>query len=264
MLATSFALDSVLGWIIADPSKPPVFHDELDVNFAQGDQPGLLGKSQECFRLQARFRLVLESGADEDLCGRTAVTFKGPAVRVVTRPVRSVLGTLRVKVIGRRQRVPGRGHQHFWPWPCVYLAAGFDAAYYLYAYPYQRLMLATRSTGSRRSPAPMKVEAPMCVHSTLMRQPQEDGERLIVHLFNDLNTTAHHALPNDDVPFGEEVVPIHDIQVTFGPDYRLDRIHLEPGGQNLKVVSTAGGSSVVVPRLDIHTMVVAEFALQAQ
>ena len=40
-------------------------------------------------------------------------------------------------------------------------------------------------------------------------------ERLVVHLFSDLNTTAHHALPGDDVPLREEVVPIHDIQVTF-------------------------------------------------
>ena len=50
----------------------------------------------------------------------------------------------------------------------------------------------------------------MCVHSTVMRQTK-DGERLVVHLFNDLNTTAHHALPNDDVPLREEIVPIHDI-----------------------------------------------------
>ena len=50
----------------------------------------------------------------------------------------------------------------------------------------------------------------MCVHATLMRQ-DKNGERLIVHLFNDANSTAHHALPVDDVPLREETVPIHDI-----------------------------------------------------
>jgi hypothetical protein len=45
----------------------------------------------------------------------------------------------------------------------------------------------------------------MCVHSTLMRQSKEHSERLIVHLFNDLNTTAFRALPNDDIPLREEV-----------------------------------------------------------
>jgi len=34
---------------------------------------------------------------------------------------------------------------------------------------------------------------------------------LIVHLCSDLNTTAFHALPGDDVPLREEVVPIHGI-----------------------------------------------------
>ena len=85
-------------------------------------------------------------------------------------------------------------------------------------------------------------------------------ERLIVHLYSDFNTTAFHAIPNDDVPLREEVVPIHDIRVTFGPSYRLGTVHLEPEGQELKVDTHPGGTSVVVPRLDIHSMVVAELA----
>ena len=75
------------------------------------------------------------------------------------------------------------------------------------------------------------VEAPMCVHSTLMRQSKGGSERLIVHLYSDLNTTAFHAMPADDVPLREEVVPIHDIRVTFAPGYRLGRVHLEPEGR---------------------------------
>jgi hypothetical protein len=109
------------------------------------------------------------------------------------------------------------------------------------------------------APAPVVVEAPMCVHSPVMRQSKEGRERLIVHLFNDLNTTSHHAKPDDDVPLREEVVPIHGIRVRFGPAYHPGRVHLEPGGVDLKVESTpGGGSSVVVPRLDVHAMVVAE------
>jgi hypothetical protein len=98
----------------------------------------------------------------------------------------------------------------------------------------------------------------MCVHSTVMRQSKHDAERLIVHLYSDLNTTAFHALPNDDVPLREEVVPILDSRITFAPSYRLTRAHLEPAGQDLKVEVSPSGSSVVVPRLDIHAMVVGE------
>ena len=84
-----------------------------------------------------------------------------------------------------------------------------------------------------------------------------------VHLFSDLNTTAHHALPGDDVPLREEVVPIHDIRVKFGPDYRFRRIHLEPEGRNLEMQKTPEGVSVVVPRLDVHAMVVGELETSA-
>ena len=144
----------------------------------------------------------------------------------------------------------------------VYFAGGFDAAYYLYAYPYQRLLIANAIDWVAPGPAPMVVEAPMCVHSTLMRQSQVGSERLIVHLFSDLNTTAFHARPDEDVPLREEVVPIHDIRITFATGYPLGRVHLEPDGRDLKVETTPRGPSVVVPRLDVHAMVVAELSRQ--
>src|SRR5205085_10849545 len=106
------------------------------------------------------------------------------------------------------------------------------------------------------SPPPVTVEAPMCVHTTVMRQSKA-GERLVVHLFNDVNTTAGHALPADDVPLREEVIPIADIRVTFRPGYKLRRVHLEPEGKALDVRATETGTTVVVPRLSVHAMVVA-------
>ena len=71
----------------------------------------------------------------------------------------------------------------------------------------------------------------MCVHSTVMRQKNGADERLIVHLFSDLNTTAFHALPNDDVPLREEVVPIHDIRVTFATGLSFRRDSPRAGGE---------------------------------
>ncbi len=98
----------------------------------------------------------------------------------------------------------------------------------------------------------------MCVHATLMRQTTKTGQRLVLQLFSDLNTTAFHALAKDDVPLREEVVPIHDIRVTFNKDYRLRRIHWEPEGKELAMERTATGTSVVVPRLEVHSLVVGE------
>ena len=53
-------------------------------------------------------------------------------------------------------------------------------------------------------------------------------------------------------------MPIHDIRITFAPGYRLGRVHLEPEGREVNVEVKPGGSGVVVPRLNIHSMVVAE------
>jgi hypothetical protein len=201
----------------------------------------------------------LNSGRMPTYVGSNSVTFKGPALRVrPTSPTAKVVGTLRVKSGEGSPEVPGVIAGTYGKGPVVYLAGGFDSAYYLYAYPYERLLLRNAIDWAAASPQPVKIEAPMCVHSTVMRQTKDGADRLIVHLYSDLNTTAFHALPNDDVPLREEVVPILDSRITFGPGYRLARAHLEPEGQDLKVEVTPSGSTVVVPRLDIHVMVVGE------
>lgn len=125
-----------------------------------------------------------------------------------------------------------------------------------YAYPYQRVLLRSAIDWAAAAPAPISVEAPMCVHAVSMRQ-KKVGQRLVVALFNDINTTAHHAAPGDDVPLREEVLPIHDIRVTFH-GYKLGRIHLEPGSIDLPKTDANGSATVTVPRLDVQALVVAE------
>ncbi len=192
--------------------------------------------------------------------GEQPVTFKGPAVRVApTGEATKTIGTLRAKGVADAQPLPGVVTHEYGKGRVVYFAGGFDAAYYLYAYPYQRLALKHAIRWAARDEPPLVVDAPMCVHATCMRQ-DKDGQRLLVHLFNDVNTTAQHALATDDVPLREEVLPIHDIRVTFGPAYRLGRVHLEPAGRTLVAEPGPGGTTVTVPRLDVHAIVVAELA----
>ena len=260
----NFALARVFGVEHRGPIEASAAPAELDVNFTKAIGPDYWEKRKNVFEFKQDIGSFLNRGRMPTYVGAGSVTFKGPAVRVVTKsPSAQVVGTLRLKDIAGAGEFPGVVAHTYGRGRVVYLAGGFDAAYYLYAYPYQRLLLANAIDWAASGPPPMKVEAPMCVHSTLMRQSKNDGERLIVHLYSDLNTTAFHALPNDDVPLREEVVPIHDIRITFASAYQLGRVHLEPGGQDLKVASTADGSSVVVPRLDIHAMVVAELVPHA-
>ena len=255
----NFALAEVLGIDYRGLPATASGKDEIDVNFAKSIGPDYWEKRKSIFDFKQDPAALLNQGKMKTYVGDQSVTFKGPAVRVgVKDQSAKVLGTLRARSVAGAPELPGVIARTHGKGRVVYFAAGFDSAYYLYAYPYQRLALRHAITWAASAPQPILVEAPMCVHATLMRQKRSDGERLIVHLFSDLNTSASHALPKDDVPLREEVVPIHDIKITFRPEYRISRMRLEPEGTDLQLRMSAEGVSVIVPRLDVHSMVVAE------
>jgi hypothetical protein len=232
---------------------------ELDENFARALPSDYWEKRRGVFDAKVSAASFLNAGRLAEYVGTDSVTFKGPAVRVRPREGAVVAVTFGPKGAiapgspAVLTRTVGRGR-------VVYLAAGFDAAYYLYPYPYQRLIVANAIRWAAGSvPQPVSVAAPMCVHATTVRQRTAGGERLIVHLFNDLNTSGGHAFPNDDVPLREEVIPIADIRVTFRMPGRIARLTLEPEGIALPIgKADGGGIEVVVPRLAVHAMVVAE------
>lgn len=254
----NFALASVLGVEYQGLPAAGAGKEELDVNFAQAIGPDYWEKRKSVFDFKQDPASLLNQGRMKTYVGDQSVTFKGAALKVVSKdPSARVLATLRPKSIEGAPAFPAVISRSYGKGRVVYFSAGLDAGYYLYAYPYQRLALRHAIDWAASAPQPVRVEAPMCVHASLMRQTKA-GERLVLHLFNDLNTTAHHALPADDVPLREETVPIHDIQVTFAPSYRLGKVHLEPEGKVLPVKKTPQGSAVTVPRLDVHSMVVAE------
>ncbi len=253
-----FALAKVLGVTYrGTPEQAAAKKDDLDVNFAKSIGPDYWEKRKSVFDFRQDVASFLNEGKMRTYVGDQPVTFKGAAVRVAPQGEGTKsIATFRAKsggpelpaVVTRRH---GKGR-------VVYLAAGLDSAYYLYAYPYQRLVLRQAIAWAADAPPPVTVEAPMCVHATVMRQKKAPSQRLIVHLYSDLNTTAHRALAADDVPLREEVVPIHGVGVTFDAKYRLRGVRLEPEGRELAVEKTKHGSRVVVPRLDVHAMVVAE------
>lgn len=254
----NFALARVLGVEYAGLPATAAGKEEVDVNFAQALGPDYWEKRKNVFDFRQDPAGLLNQGLMRTYVGAESVTFKGPALRVVKKdPAAVTAAVLRARSVEGAPELPGVITRSYGKGRVAYLAAGLDAAYYLYAYPYQRLALKHAIQWAAASPPPVRVEAPMCVHATVMRQ-QKAGQRLVVHLFSDLNTTAHHALPVDDVPLREEVVPIPDIRVTFAPGYRVGRIHLEPGARTLTPKRTREGVQVTVPRLEVHSMVVAE------
>jgi len=253
----NFALADVFGADYRGIPDPAGGKDELDENFARALPPDYWEKRRGVFDAKLVAGSFLDRGRLAEYVGTDPVTFKGPAVRVRSRPGAEVVATFGPKGPGTTS--PAVVVNRFGRGRVVYLAAGFDAAYYLYPYPYQRLVVADAVRWAAGDvPQPVTVEAPMCVHATTVRQRTAAGERLVVHLFNDLNTTGGHAHPADDVPLREEVVPIAGIRVGFRVKDEVGAVSMEPGGSRLVVNHVAGARWITVPRLDVHAMVVAE------
>ena len=251
-----FALANVLGAHYAGiPTLGPVAK-EVDVNFEKAVGPDYWEKRKNIFDFRLDATSPLNAGKLKTLIGGDTVTFKGPAVNVKPLPTAKAGGVLTPKM-ELTPTYPGVVHHQFGKGKVVYFPAGLDAAYYLYPYPYQRVLLKNAVDAVSPKAPPVTVSAPMCVHATIMRQVK-DGERLVVHLFNDVNTTGGHAMPADDVPLREETLPVHDIEIAFRSDYKIRKVTWQPDGKELPMTKTEKGVTVTVPKLAVHGMVVAE------
>jgi hypothetical protein len=230
---------------------------QSDANLSPSLPPGYWEKCRGVWDFTFAPQSFLDTAPMRALLGTDPVTFKGSAVQASpASPSARVVARLQPKPGESGEPLPAVITNQFGKGRVVYLPAAFDAANYLFAYPYQRLVLRQAVEWAAPAPPPIRVQAPRCVHAVACRQ-KKNGQRLVVHLFNDVNTTAFHGLPGDDVPLREEVLPIYDIRITF-QGYSITGVHLEPGGQDLPVNRAADTLEVRVPRLDIHGMVVAE------
>lgn len=215
-----------------------------------------------------------------ELVPTRSVTFKGPQVLVTEPKSEEVIA--RMTPNGWKDApIPAVITRMFGTGRVVYLPACLDAAMWSYSYPYQRRML-TRliewAAGGQRFP--IEIEAPMCVQTTFWRQGRsgfqsdnqsdvkrrpKDGrqagslshDRIVLHFFNGLNTTANHGLPAVDVPLREETVPIHGIKVHLR-EHALRQAFIEPGHIPAKLTPGPNGPIIELPPLEIHQMLVLE------
>jgi len=138
----------------------------------------------------------------------------------------------------------------------AYFACDIGQAYFLAPYQYQRRLIsnAARWAAGAHLP-PAAVKAPLCVQAAYYTQ--EGGARTIVHLLNEVNTSADRAIPENNPSEREEVLPIADIRVSLARP-EVTRAFQEPEHRPLAIERTAGGVEVTVPRLEVHSMIVGE------
>lgn len=256
-----FGLKDVFGVSYQGRPAAPEKRPELDANFAITVNDEYWAKRTGISRIQwtPDWRTAPELVDDEkfkNLCPNLWVVFKGPTVKV-SEPQAPWKVALEAQPEGMQERIPAVVLGTFGEGRVTYLACGFDSAYYNYGYPYQRRFLARLVEWTAQRSFPIRVEAPMCVQSTFFKQNDDSGRRIIIHLFNDLNTTSNHGDQAMDVPLREEAVPITGIKVHFD-GMAPKRIHWEPKGQDLNVAQEDSGASVELPSLDVHGILVAE------
>jgi hypothetical protein len=246
-------VDPMSGWLgfqHQGPMSQDKARETLDWNFERGVTQDYWLKRKGVHSLALSLKTELADKALAKVVDEEPVVFKGPALAVAPKEGAEIHAWY-VTPNGKRSpailsRKIGKGR-------IVYLAAGIDAAYYSYAYPWQRVLLANAVRWAAGGPPPVVVTAPKCVHSTYRLLP--GSQRLVVHLYNDLNTTGGKARPEEDVPLREEVIPIYDIAIYLAEDLRVERVRLQPSGKELPVVREGGRLKVVVPRLEIHQVV---------
>lgn len=192
----------------------------------------------------------------KELVPRGTVRFRGPLVRV-SEPARKDEVAIRLAVAGVAGAAPAAVARQVGKGRVVYLAAALDAALWSYAYPYQRVLLTRAVQWAARAPAPVSVRAPLCVQVTHFVQEVGKRRRLVLHFFNGVNTTGNHGLPAMDVPLREETIPVHGIEVVFH-GLSPGKLLCEPGGRAVEVRRRGKDTTVTLPPLDVHCVLVGE------
>ena len=256
---SNFALTDVFGVDYVGPLKSKSQRGMLDTNFAAGITEKYWEDRDNVSEVSWQSNLVETPVFSEDarlrsIAGRESATCKAPMIQV-SKPRGSMTVAAWVRPDGLDKSFPAIVTGKFGEGRVVYMAAGIDHANYSYAYPYQRRLLTRAMEWAAAEPFDIEVRAPMCVQSTFFRQSTSKGQRIIVHLFNDISSTGNHGQPGLDVPVREEVVPIAGIRVLFRGSNVRD-VTLEPENIPLQARQTPEGIEVTVPTLGLHSMVV--------
>lgn len=252
-----FALADLFGVSFRGRPSPTSMPVPLDENFARSLDASYWKERVGVATLTWQDQPLLNDAKLEELVPTKSVIFRGPQV-LVSEPADPGEVAVRLQPDGATLPPSPAGIvRSFGKGKVAYFAASLDAALWSYSFPYQRRLLARAIKWAASEPPPVRVEAPMCVQAASYRQAIDGTRRIVVHLFNDLNTAAGHGIPTAEVPLREETVPVGGIRVVFAEPPQ--RCRFEPDGVDVPLRKQNDGTAVAaVPPVALHGMVVAE------
>ncbi len=254
---SDFALADVFGVSYRGRPKAPLQRPELDANFAVTVDEAYWKQRTGVARLTWTKHQLLEEPRLHELSPGKSAIFRGPSV-AVGAPKGGSETVANFQPEGSSNSFPAVIVRTYGKGRVVYLATGLDHALHSYAYPYQRVILSRAIRWAAGEEPPIRVSAPMCVHAAFYELHHEAHGRLVIHLFNNINTAAQHGLPAVETPLREETVPIHDIRLQF-IGKQPKRPHVQPADQRLEREDLGAERSYKLPPLERHALVVAEW-----
>jgi len=124
-------LEEVLGVERQGIAAAPVAGKDLDENFARTLPADYWAKRKGVWDFQRSATPgFLDNERLNKLVGKSAITFKGPVVRVKPKPGAQVSATVQSKDDPKAEAIPAVVQSKFGQGKVVYLAAGYDAAHY--------------------------------------------------------------------------------------------------------------------------------------
>lgn len=136
----------------------------------------------------------------------------------------------------------------------IYLPMDLTWSFFRYGHEYLGRLLELALRDAAAATPPVEAETPTVVQAMTHVQ----GGRLVVHLLNDISSTGRSQnVAGESLYLRREVLLIRNIRVTFR-DPTFKRFLLVPGNTPLAPTKTPTGTTVAIPELDIHCLVVAE------
>lgn len=137
----------------------------------------------------------------------------------------------------------------------AFLPVCLDSGYFKNPHPYEAVLMKDAVMWAANSTPPVTIVGPKSLQVTYYTQ--NGGKRVVVHLLNAGNSGAGRAYSGTDVPVRDEVVPIRNVEVWFESSTPAS-VKLQPENQSLSMSAQGGRTRVIVPELQVHSMVVAD------
>lgn len=137
----------------------------------------------------------------------------------------------------------------------VYIGANLEKDYAKFGHPFDREIIRLIVEKIFKEFPPIKIKAPLSVDTIFFKE----GNKYIINLINFHTNKRTETTPSRSkliIPIMEEILPIYDIVIETS--FKVKKAYIVPENNELKITNKEGGSTLILPKLDMWSTVVIE------